>query len=304
MATIVVTGSKGLIGKALCAALQQFSYSIKPFDINFPHAHPYYGDINDTESMHHHFENCDGIVHLAAVSRVVWGEQQPERCWQTNVEGTKNVLKIAASLPSKPWVIYASSREVYGQQQQLPVVETASLQPLNVYARSKVSAETLVSQYQYFGIKTAILRFSSVYGCIYDHADRVIPAFCSASALGKTLRIEGSNNTFDFTHVSDVVNGIVSTIKYMENNQPFPSALHLTSGKPTTLHKAAELARAAGNKNSTFMEATPRDFDVAAFIGDPSLAKQVLGWEAKIDIHSGIAQLVHDYRMAQSQVPI
>ncbi|MFN7095405.1 MAG: NAD-dependent epimerase/dehydratase family protein, partial [Burkholderiales bacterium] len=148
MATIFITGSNGLIGKALCEQLKDSAYQIKRLDINLPSNHPDYGDINHTELIDRHLEDCDGIVHLAAVSRVVWGQQQPELCWQTNVVGTAHILEYAYQSPRKPWLLYASSREVYGEQQQLPVTESALLSPVNIYARSKVAAETIVNQYQ------------------------------------------------------------------------------------------------------------------------------------------------------------
>ena len=80
----------------------------------------------------------------------------------------------------------------------LPVSETVPLLPLNVYAKSKIAAEQSVEQYRAQGLQTAVLRFSNVYGSIHDYADRVIPAFCRAAAFGGTIRIDGSDNIFDF----------------------------------------------------------------------------------------------------------
>lgn len=85
---------------------------------------------------------------LAAVSRVIWGEQQPDLCWQTNVTSTRHVLESAYTSSNQPWVLYASSRAVYSQQKRFPVTESAPLQPLNTYARLKVAAEELVAEYQ------------------------------------------------------------------------------------------------------------------------------------------------------------
>ena len=65
----------------------------------------------------------DGVIHLAAVSRVVWGQKNPELCWETNVTGVQNVLDAAREASSRPWVISASSREVYGEAEHLPVSE-------------------------------------------------------------------------------------------------------------------------------------------------------------------------------------
>lgn len=292
MSTILITGLNGLIGKSLYQyLLEKSSYQLKGLDIKFPHSHPSYGDINNFDSIQNHLENCDGIIHLAGVSRVVWGEKQPEYCWQTNVIGTQHILEAAYKSSYKPWVIYASSREVYGQQQQFPVIESARLQPLNHYARSKVAAEELIQQYQAKGLRTAILRFSSVYGRVDDYRDRVTPAFCRAAAFNEPLRIEGLQNTFDFTHVEDVVRGIVKTVNKLEQGQTLPP-IHLTTGVPTTLQQLAELACTINNSTSEIIELPPRNYDVTKFYGDPGLARKYLDWIPQIDVTTGVNQLV------------
>ena len=58
----------------------------------------------------------DGIIHLSAVSRVIWGEQNPKLCVSTNVDGTKILMETISKLDKKPWVIFGSSREVYENQ--------------------------------------------------------------------------------------------------------------------------------------------------------------------------------------------
>lgn len=299
MLSILITGSNGLIGKTLSSQLKKTTFEIKEVDINFPLTHPNFGDINNVDSIRHLFRDCIGVIHLAAVSRVVWGEDDPAKCWQVNVLGTQNILELALSSPHKPWVIYASSREVYGQQEQLPVKESATLQPLNAYARSKVAAEALVKEYQLRGLRTAILRFSSVYGRVDDHANRVIPAFCQAAVFGKSLIIEGSNNIFDFTHVSDVANGILNTINLLQKNFIIPSAIHLTTGRATSLRQIAEYACELTNNKSELVEAPPRTYDVSRFIGEPHLAFALLNWSSKINIMDGIKQMIKGYERIQ-----
>ncbi|MFY7698272.1 MAG: NAD-dependent epimerase/dehydratase family protein [Legionella sp.] len=299
MPTICISGSQGLIGKTLGKYLNQHRYQINELDFLLPKNHVGFGDITQFEQVKQAIRDCDGIIHLAAVSRVIWGEQAPEQCWQTNVIGTKNILSAAYESARKPWVLYASSREVYGQQSYFPVTEEAPWQPINTYARSKVAAEELVNQFESLGLTTAILRFSSVYGRIDDYQDRVVPAFCKAAATGKVLRIDGLDNTFDFTHVQDVADGIHQAIRLLEQKKSLPT-MHLTTGKGTTLLELAKLAISAGNSSSHFIEAPPRTFDVAQFYGDSSRAQQLLNWQPSIDIATGVQQLVADF-IAQAQ---
>ena len=178
MSRILVTGSAGLIGRKLVQSLKSSGSDVVEFDSVHETAHSSYGDILNKEHIAQKIRGCHGIVHLAALSRVIWGEKFPSLCQFVNQLGTKNLLDEALDLPQKPWFLYASSREVYGEQEILPVREEAKLAPLNVYAKTKVYAENLVGKAGERGLPTSILRFSNVFGGVQDHKDRVIPAFC------------------------------------------------------------------------------------------------------------------------------
>lgn len=295
---IVITGSSGLIGSRLTKCLGKKGINVYPIDQQLSAEHPGSGDIRNSLWLKKQLIACKGIVHLAAVSRVVWGEKEPELCWETNVEATQTLLEIAHSLPSPPWFIYASSREVYGQQTQLPVSEDALLQPLNIYAKSKVAAEALTNAYRQKGLQTAILRFSSVYGSANDYPDRVIPAFCLNALHNKPLRVEGLNNTFDFTHVEDVVRGIIQVISLLENKENYLPPIHLTTGKSTTLLELIETIQQIRNKKIDYYEAPQRQYDVHSFYGNPSRAKKYLNWAAEINLIEGLKDLIQQHQIS------
>lgn len=255
-----------------------------------------YGDITCIENLEKTMPGCTGIVHLAAVSRVVWGQKDPDLCWNTNVSGTQNLLKVASHQTYKPWILFSSSREVYGQASSLPVSEDAPLKPVNTYARSKAQGEKLVLGARQQGLQTAVVRLSNVYGCTKDHADRVVPAFARAAAEGKTMRIEGSNHTFDFTHVDDVIRGLNTLIQKLQSGDRSFPVIHLLTGKPTTLKFLAEQCILLGQPGACFYEAEPRDYDVKTFYGNPVLARNVLGWKSAITLQNGLKSLITDFR--------
>jgi nucleoside-diphosphate-sugar epimerase len=220
---ILITGSSGLVGTALTSALLAEGVDVVRFDLRARgEAH---GDVRDRTRLHDIVARVDGIVHLAAVSRVVWGERDPELCWATNVGGLRNVLEAAAQSERGPWLVFASSREVYGQPVALPATEDAPLRPVNVYGRSKVEGELLVAEAQRAGLRACTVRLSNVFGSTADHADRVVPAFARAAALGAELRVDGLEHTFDFTHIDDVTLGIVSLTELLSagGRRPRPS---------------------------------------------------------------------------------
>ncbi|HEX8109596.1 MAG TPA: NAD-dependent epimerase/dehydratase family protein [Kofleriaceae bacterium] len=240
--------------------------------------------------------HADGVLHLAAVSRVLWGEREPERCWSTNVGGLGNILALAATAPARPWIIFASSREVYGQPDRLPVTEDWPVRPVNTYGRSKAAGEQLVAAARRDGVRACTIRLSNVFGSTEDHADRVVPAFARAAALGRELRVDGAGHTFDFTHVDDVARGIATLAELLAMNEVVPPPIHLVSGTPTTLGELASAAIRIAGAGSSVRHAPPREFDVARFVGSPARAKALLGWSPRISLEEGLARLIRAFR--------
>ncbi len=274
---VLVTGSDGLVGSALAPALVRAGMDVVPFDLVRG------DDIRDPASLAK-IGPFDGVVALAAVSRVVWGQRDPATCIATNVGGTRNILDAARRHGA--WVVFASSREVYGQPDHLPVAEDHPLRPLNVYAETKVAGEALVRAAD---LRTAIVRLSSVYGSPHDHADRVVPAFCRAALANRPLRVEGRDHRFDLVWLDDVVDAL-SIISRRVKEQSLPD-LHLVSGKGSTLGELAGMAIAAAG-GGVAVDGPPRDYDVSAFVGDPRRARQLLGWSATTPVDVGVRRLV------------
>ena len=99
---ILITGSEGLIGHALRKALEACGAEVVGLDllgIGCEH-----GDVRSLPRVRDALGGCDGVVHLAAVSRVVWGERDPEGCWSTNVGGLRNVLQALNERRRRPWL--------------------------------------------------------------------------------------------------------------------------------------------------------------------------------------------------------
>ena len=137
---ILITGSEGLAGTALRSRLETRGAEITGLDLRGR------GDVRGARCVRDAARGCHGIVHLAAVSRVEWGKRNPIACWDVNTAAS-------ATAPSgRPWLVFASSREVYGRTRRLPAAEDTPLRPINVYGRSKVEGERLVEAARNVGI--------------------------------------------------------------------------------------------------------------------------------------------------------
>lgn len=293
---VLVTGSRGLIGKALSISLVKMGVDVVGLDLAYSKDHKFFGSILNKAKLEDSLKDCDGVVHLAAVSRVIFGEMNPNLCIRTNCDGTRILLDSILASKKRPWIIYASSREVYGNPKILPAKETSPLFPINVYAKSKVISESFVTEIRNKGVLTAIVRYSNVYGSPEDHIDRVIPAFCRASILGSQIRIEGADNSFDFTYIEDVVDGTIKIINLLNNRRDDLPPMHLTLGVETTLAEAANKINNLGGMRAEVIQNPPRKYDVSNFYGDSTLTRNILGWEPKIGVDEGFFRFFNDLK--------
>ena len=299
---ILITGGAGLIGTVASRLFKERGYSVttldlKPCDLDgnsVDHVCDTAGNL-DVEM----FANISGIVHLAAVSRVIDAENDPEKCTQTNLVGTERILKMATQAKCR-WLVFGSSREVYGEQESMPVSETADLRPINHYGRIKVQGEKLVEQYcMANNINFSILRFSNVYGHPGDHATRLVNAFVRNAIAGKSLEIHGGGQVFDFTHCEDTGKAIVLAAKWLDTQEAPLPAMNVLPGKPTSIESLASIVINTVGNDVQPVVTSGRDYDVNRFYGSPKLMKERIGFGCHTDIKKGIELTVGSF-MASS----
>jgi nucleoside-diphosphate-sugar epimerase len=294
---ILVTGSSGLVGRHICARLEGLNSTIRPFDLK----RSVVEDVCNEDAIERALAGVTGIIHLAAVSRVVHGERAPAECHRTNVEGLQTVLTAALRARSIPWFVFVSSREVYGNAPVSPTGEDTNFSALNTYARTKVAGERMVGAAREAGLTANICRLSTVYGSVVDHDDRVLPAFCRAAATGGDIHIDGEDVVLDPTHIDDVTEGLVLLAQQTAARELLPP-IHFVGGQGYSLPELAKLAIGSGNRSPRIALRPPRSYDVKKFVGDPRRAKALLGWSAKTCTPDGMSKLVADFQRANTSL--
>lgn len=299
MAKFAVTGSSGLIGRELVKQLKDQNHDLVEIDIELDKERH---DIANHQAVTDLTSGCNGIIHLAAVSRVAEAQEHPLRTWESNVTGTHNILDAALQRKGsdRPWVIHASSREVYGNQPRQAITEDTPMTPLNIYGRSKAAGEAMVYGAQDAGANVSILRFANVYGDIYDYSDRVIPAFSRAAVNSTPLRVDDAQTCMDFTHVVDVAQGVVKVVDLLQSGEQNIPPIHFATGQGTTLGELARMAVAASNNTCDLNEVEKREASVSCFIGDPERARSLLGWTHKTPLQTGFSQMVEAFKKASN----
>jgi nucleoside-diphosphate-sugar epimerase len=281
--SVLVTGSEGLIGKELSKKLEEKKINVVGYDIKNGQ------DILDQESLEKIICDIDGVIHLAAISRVVTGYNDPYAAVVTNVIGTTNILDSIRRKNPSCWMIFGSSREVYGESQCV-IKESDPQKPVNVYGASKSAGEYLTLCYgNNYNLRTFVVRFSNVFGGLNDHPDRVVPRFFNQALANEDITLYGGNQIFDFVHLSDAVDGLIKLIQKIINNEKLEyRTLHFITGKSLSLIELSKKIIKLTNSKSCIKYLPRRDFDVDTFVGDPSVTMNVLGWQPKISIDEGL----------------
>ena len=308
MKKVLITGGAGFIGSNLAEQFIQNGWDVTLLDIKkdpknieeFVDKVEYVQmDVRSTDLGEFFREiGPNGIVHLAAVSRVLWCEERQEECLSINVNGTRNVLNSAAKLQDKPWVIFSSSREVYGNQNMFPVKETYNRYPVSVYAKSKCTGEDIIRNYaNEKGLMAIILRLSNVYGNERDIPERVIPKFIIRALQGKKITIYGRNKFFDFTFVSDAISAIIKASEKIENfDERTIDVYNICTGKPTRLEELAEMISDKVGISVDVKYMKQQQYEVRHFYGDNTKARKYLCWETRWNIENGLKHTVNRYK--------
>jgi nucleoside-diphosphate-sugar epimerase len=291
MNRILVTGSAGVIGTTLVPALIAAGFDVHCLDRSVAPDQ----DLVDGHKLQAALDGCTGVIHLAACARVGLAEADPARAWRDNVQATAALLHALKERHNAPWLIFTSSREVYGQPNVLPVTEAAPLIPSNVYGATKAEAENLVQQAVVGGLRAIILRLANVYGASHDQADRLVPSFVTAALNRHPLELRGGHRSLDLLHINDVITALLAAIHCLERGKPCLSPLNICSGIEVTLAELAARIVALAQSSSPILEKSPASHEVVRFVGSNAAAHTALGWSPKVSLDAGLQSFLTSY---------
>ncbi len=295
---ILVTGSSGTVGTELSLQLLSQGYRLTGVDWK---PNRWSEKINNqtieldlrSDSIAEKLpSDIDLIVHLGANARVYKLIESPEKA-RDNFLTTFNILEYARNIGAD--VVFASSREVYGNGEKIIHDETDTYvdECESPYTASKVGGEALATSYDNcYDINVSILRFSNVYGR-YDLSDRVVPLFIAQAANDNKMVIYGGNKLLDFTHVEDCVQGTMKTIKNFRKSQN--TTFNIASGRGSSLVDLAKIVHDTLKSNSSIEVENARTGEVSRYVANIDKAQRILGYEPKYELKEGIQNTVDWY---------
>lgn len=294
---IGITGVLGVVGTQLVKRFVEKGIAYKGLDTRAQFSDQR-GDICNFEDVHDAFKDCDGIVHLAGVSAPEGKELDPNLAHKVNVLGTLNVIESVirtASGIAPQWLLYISCYQVYGKQSRFPVSEWMRPHPSNALGISKLLSEELVqSKCTKFTIPYGILRLSHVYGSERTSALTSFPNSLIQQALnGASLIYPNKNSTYDFVHVEDVVEAIVTAIGILQSTQKPLPLMNICSGIET---HGGDLVKKVQQLTHTVEEIKMHSYNNEhgeRFVGSREIARSTLGWAPKIQLDEGLKRAYH-----------
>ena len=221
------------------------------------------------------------IIHLASFPRQKVVNVNPRAGSRTMSEGLLNLLELAKKHKVRRFV-YISSSMVYGDFTD-DVTEDAICKPQGQYGIMKLAGEWLVKDYtRSCNLEHTIIRPSAVYGPL-DVEDRVISKFILSALRGQTLKVNGANETLDFTYVDDAANGIVAaTLSENAINKTY----NITKSHSRTLKYAAELAVNLAGKGSIEIKDKDADFPSRGSL-NIAAARNDFNFDPEVDVEEG-----------------
>jgi UDP-glucose 4-epimerase len=243
------------------------------------------GSILDPELLQQAVDGAQVVLHLAAVSRVLDADADPERTVLINVLGAVQVAQAARSAGATR-MVFTSSREVYGDPERLPVAEDAPLRPKNVYGASKAAAEHLLGALQDSDFALVVLRLANVYGP--GDSGRVIPAFFDRLEGGRPLVLYGGNQLLDLVWIGPVVEALVCA-GFSEG--PILEPVNVGSGVATPIRALAERVLSLGAASAGIDVQPGRAVEVERFQADLDRAERYLGLRPPADPLSWLAEV-------------
>lgn len=306
---VVVTGGGGFIGSHLVEKLLALGAKVTVVDnfLNGSKIEHLKGndnltvcqeDVRDAEAISRIFQDKDMVFHLAAVVGVEEAQTAPLEVLDVEIKGTVNVLDSAVEQGIRR-VVFASSSEVYGD---LPTAmsENSPLCPKSTYAVVKVVGEEYCRAFhQRYGLEYTCLRYFNVYGARQDERF-VIPRFVKQVLSDESILIYGNGEqTRDFTYMDDAVNmSLLAGIKPEASCQ----ALNIGTGVMTTINDVARLVtNTIDSKKSVkssyidYDSKRPREIEVFTRMADITRSRQLLGYEPRVSLPSGIEKCANWY---------
>ncbi len=313
---VLITGGLGFIGSNLAIRLVELGAEVMLVDSLIPE----YGgnlfniapiedrvkvnicDMRDSNGMKYIVQHHDFIFNLAGQVSHVDSMHDPTTDLEINCRSQLVLLETLRSTNPEAKVVYASTRQIYGKPQHLPVDESHPLNPTDVNGINKISGESYHLLYQkVYGIRTVSLRLTNTYGprqLVKHNRQGFVGWFVRQAVEGRRITIYGDGTQRrDFTYVDDVVDALLLAGLSEEAEG---EAINLGAEPPYSLLEFTKLLLECAGRGDDY-ELVPfpdarKVIDIGDYYADYSKARRILGWNPNTNLRTGLMKTVEYYK--------
>lgn len=333
--TILVTGGAGYIGSHTCLVLLEAGFEVLVLD-NLHNSNPeslnrvseltgkpcplITADVNDQAALDAIFAShqIEAVVHFAGLKAVGESHEQPLAYYRVNLGGTVTLCEVMAKHRCSA-LVFSSSATVYGDPEQVPIVETCKTQATNPYGRSKLMVEEILRDLQDADNdfwRISLLRYFNPIGAhpsgrIGEDPNGVpnnLLPFVAQVASGRRAQVAVFGDDYDtsdgtgvrdYLHVMDLARGHLRAIEHLLNSPPDLHVFNLGTGQGYSVLEIIAKFQEISDQPIPYTISARRPGDIATCFADPTRANTLLDWRCE----HGLEDMIRDAWRWQAQNP-
>jgi UDP-glucose 4-epimerase len=313
-AKVLITGGLGLIGAAIARRLIYLGADVLLVDSlneNFggnlfniegirDRVRINISDVRDTHGLRYLLRGCDIIFNLAGQTSHMDSMNAPFEDLEINCTAQLSLLEACRQINSRVRIIFASTRQVYGRPQYLPVDERHPVRPVDVNGINKAAGESYHMLYHdVYGLKTTVVRLTNTYGPgmrIKDARQIFLGVWIRNLLETHPLEVWGGEQVRDFTFVSDAAEAFLAAALVPET---IGRICNLGGSEAVTISELARMLIAENGSGQFEIKEFPRDrklIDIGDYRTDDRAFRSLTGWSPKVFLSSGLAETLNFYR--------
>jgi len=316
---ILITGGLGFIGSSLARVLVNQGAQVTLVDSLIPQ----YGgnlfniadirdklevnicDVRDPYAMKHLVQGKDFLFNLAGQTSHMDSMTDPQTDLEINTSAQLSILEACRINNPEIKIVFASTRQLYGKPDYLPVDEKHPIRPVDVNGINKNAGECYHLLYNnVYGVRACVLRLTNTYGPgmrVKDAKQTFLGIWIRLLLEGKPIKVFGDGEQLrDFNYVDDCVTALLLAGESVQANG---KVYNLGSEEVIGLKALAEMMTNLGYGGSYELVPFPEErmaIDIGDYYSDFSLISKDLGWSPQISLQEGLINTIHYYSNHQS----
>ncbi len=317
-ARVLVTGGMGFIGSNLARRLVELGARVTLIDSLIPeyggNLYNIHGiedrvtvnisDVRDEHSMRYLVQGYDFLFNLAGQTSHADSMYHPQTDLEINCRAQLSILEACRHYNPQIKLVFASTRQVYGKPDYLPVNEQHPIRPVDVNGINKMAGEWYHILYNnVYGIRSCALRLTNTYGPrmrIKDARQTFLGIWIRLCLEGQPFEVWEGQQLRDFNYVDDCVDALILAAEREETNGQI---YNLGDYKPVSLQELADLLIELNNGGTYEVRTYPEDrkkIDIGDYYSDFSKFAAAVSWEPKVRLREGLIKTLEYFRLNPS----